>query len=102
MAKLPDFISRRKENYRRLLAGLEPLENSLLLPRATPGADPSWFGFPNGIRREASFRLTELIRLLKKQQEIGTRLLFGGNLLRQPADDGWTPLRSVTSRIRIS
>jgi CDP-6-deoxy-D-xylo-4-hexulose-3-dehydrase len=63
------------------------LENSLLLPRATPGADPSWFGFPIGIRREASFRRDELIRFLESRK-IGTRLLFEGSLLRQPAYDG--------------
>ncbi len=88
IAKLPGFIERRKENYRHLLAALEPLEHSLLLPRATPGADPSWFGFPIGVRPEASFQREELVRFLESRK-IGTRLLFGGNLLRQPAYEGW-------------
>jgi CDP-6-deoxy-D-xylo-4-hexulose-3-dehydrase len=87
MEKLPDFIQRRKDNYRYLLSGLEALQEYLLLPRATPGADPSWFGFPIGIREDAPFRRDELIRILEAKK-IGTRLLFGGNLLRQPAYQG--------------
>ncbi len=84
ISKLPYFIERRKENYRHLLTALEPVENFLLLPRATPGADPSWFGFPIGIREGAPFTRDELIRVLESKK-IATRLLFGGNLLRQPA-----------------
>jgi CDP-6-deoxy-D-xylo-4-hexulose-3-dehydrase len=87
ISKLPYFIERRKENYRYLLAALEPVENFLLLPRATPGADPSWFGFPIGIREGAPFTRDELIRVLESKK-IATRLLFGGNLLRQPAYEG--------------
>jgi CDP-6-deoxy-D-xylo-4-hexulose-3-dehydrase len=59
----------------------------LVLPEATPGSDPSWFGFPIGVRENAPFRRDELIRALESQK-IGTRLLFGGNLLRQPAYEG--------------
>ena len=84
IAKLPHFIERRKENYRFLLSGLEPLENYLILPRPTAGSDPSWFGFPIGIRENAPFRREDLIRVLEGKK-IGTRLLFAGNLLRQPA-----------------
>jgi CDP-4-dehydro-6-deoxyglucose reductase, E1 len=82
--KLPRFIESRKENFRHLHSALKPLEDVLMLPEATPGSDPSWFGFPIGIRRNASFTREELIRALDAQK-IGTRLLFGGNLLRQPA-----------------
>ncbi|HEY1810201.1 MAG TPA: lipopolysaccharide biosynthesis protein RfbH [Acidobacteriaceae bacterium] len=85
--KLPTFIERRKENFRYLHAALQPLQESLILPEATPGSDPSWFGFPIGIREKAPFRRDELIRALEAQK-IGTRLLFGGNLLRQPAYEG--------------
>lgn len=84
IAKLPQFIRQRKENYQTLYAGLETLADYLVLPTATPGADPSWFGFPIGVREDAPFRREELIRVLE-QNRIGTRLLFGGNLLRQPA-----------------
>ncbi len=82
--KLPGFIERRKENFHFLRAALEPLEKFLLLPQATEGSDPSWFGFPIGVREDAPFRREELIRELDAKK-IHTRLLFGGNLLRQPA-----------------
>jgi CDP-6-deoxy-D-xylo-4-hexulose-3-dehydrase len=82
--KLPEFIERRKENFRFLSQALKPLEDCLLLPEATPGSDPSWFGFPIGVRKEAPFNREKLIRALEAKK-IGTRLLFGGNLLRQPA-----------------
>ena len=85
--KLPHFIERRKQNFRHLHAALKPLEDVLLLPEATPGSDPAWFGFPIGIRPGAPFSREELIRALDSQK-IGTRLLFGGNLLRQPAYEG--------------
>lgn len=87
IAKLPHFIERRKENFRYLRAALAPLEQHLILPEATPGSDPSWFGFPIGVRTDAPFRREELTRALEAQK-IGTRLLFGGNLMRQPAYEG--------------
>ncbi len=84
IAKLPRFIEHRKENFRYLLAALKKTEEFLLLPEPTPGSDPSWFGFPIGIRDDAPFRRDDLTRVLE-ENKIGTRLLFGGNLLRQPA-----------------
>jgi CDP-6-deoxy-D-xylo-4-hexulose-3-dehydrase len=85
--KLPRFIERRKENFRYLLSALKSVEKYLLLPEATPGSDPSWFGFPIGVREDAPFSREDLIRALDAKK-IGTRLLFGGNLLRQPAYEG--------------
>jgi len=85
--KLPQFIERRKENFRYLHAALKPNEDRLLLPEATPGSDPSWFGFPIAVRQDAPFTREDLIRELNSKK-IGTRLLFGGNLLRQPAYEG--------------
>jgi CDP-6-deoxy-D-xylo-4-hexulose-3-dehydrase len=82
--KLPHFIDRRKENFQWLLSALKPVEDYLLLPEATPGSDPSWFGFPIGVRQNTHFTRENLIRALDAKK-IGTRLLFGGNLLRQPA-----------------
>jgi CDP-4-dehydro-6-deoxyglucose reductase, E1 len=87
IAKLPRFIERRKENFQFLYAALKPLEQDLVLPVATPGSDPSWFGFPIGVREDAPFSRTELTQALEAKK-IGTRLLFGGNLLRQPAYEG--------------
>jgi CDP-6-deoxy-D-xylo-4-hexulose-3-dehydrase len=85
--KLPYFIERRKENFRNLHVALEPYADVLLLPEATPGSDPSWFGFPFGVREDAPFTRDDLVRLLE-ERKIGTRLLFAGNLVRQPAYKG--------------
>src|ERR1022692_2903929 len=87
LTKLPEFIARRKANFAYLRNKLEPLQDMLLLPEATKGADPSWFGFPIGIRKGAPISRLELTRALEAKK-IGTRLLFGGNLARQPAYEG--------------
>lgn len=87
LEKLPEFIRQRKENFQTLLAGLADLQEWFVLPEATRGSDPSWFGFPLGVRSEAPFSREELLRYLESQG-IGTRLLFGGNLVRQPAYQG--------------
>jgi CDP-6-deoxy-D-xylo-4-hexulose-3-dehydrase len=84
LGKLVDFINIRKRNWSQLYRGLKQHEGFLVLPEATPGSDPSWFGFPISVRREAPFNRTELISYLESHK-IGTRLLFGGNLIRQPA-----------------
>jgi len=84
LRKLPQFVARRKENFNHLKIALADLEDCLILPEATPFSDPSWFGFPIGIREEAPFKREDLIRSLEGNR-IGTRLLFGGNLVRQPA-----------------
>jgi CDP-6-deoxy-D-xylo-4-hexulose-3-dehydrase len=85
--KLPDFIRQRRENFRKLYEGLSDLQDVFVLPQATEGSDPSWFGFPIGVRPDAAFSREELLRYLETQR-VGTRLLFGGNLLRQPAYQG--------------
>ena len=86
--KLPHFIARRKENFAYLKQALQPFEELLLLPEATPGSDPSWFGFPIGVKAGAPFTRDQLTAALEAKK-IGTRLLFAGNLLRQPAYEGW-------------
>ena len=87
IAKLPEFVERRKENFKYLRAKLEPLADTLMLPEATPGSDPSWFGFPLSVREDAPFKRDQLTRELEAKK-IGTRLIFAGNLLRQPAYEG--------------
>ena len=87
IAKLPEFIARRKENFAYLKAALKPLEDVLILPEATPNSDPSWFGFPIAVRESAPFTRDELTRHFDTKK-IGTRLMFAGNLLRQPAYAG--------------
>jgi CDP-6-deoxy-D-xylo-4-hexulose-3-dehydrase len=87
LAKLPYFIERRKENFVYLKKMLKPLEEFLVLPEATPNSDPSWFGFPIGVKEDAPFTRDQLTKALESNK-IGTRLLFAGNLLRQPAYEG--------------
>ena len=84
MKKLPRFIEIRRRNFQILYNGLKNLEEFFILPEATPKSQPSWFGFPVAVRPEAPFTRRELIRHLD-QAKIDTRLLFGGNLTRQPA-----------------
>lgn len=82
LKKLPAFIAARKRNFRRLYEGLKDLEHLFILPVATPDSDPSWFGFPLTVRE--SIQRLDVVRYLE-ERKIATRLLFGGNLLRQPA-----------------
>lgn len=89
MNRLDDFIAARKRNFAWLHNRLRACEDALLLPEATPDSDPSWFGFPLTIRDGSSIDRTELLRHLD-QQRVGTRLLFAGNLIRQPYMQGQT------------
>jgi len=84
IGKLPRFIERRKRNFALLYEGLSRYQEDLLLPESTPGADPSWFGFPITVRDGARFTRHDLILHLESRL-VATRLLFGGNLTRQPA-----------------
>ncbi len=84
LRKLPAFIAARKRNWKRLHAGLEPMQEWFVLPEATPDSDPSWFGFLLTVRPGAPFQRKEVIQALE-QAKIATRLMFAGNLLRQPA-----------------
>ena len=84
LKKLSQFVDARRRNFQTLHDGLKDIEDVLVLPRATAGAEPSWFGFPIAVRPEAQTTRDQLIRHLNARK-IGTRLLFGGNLLRQPA-----------------
>jgi CDP-6-deoxy-D-xylo-4-hexulose-3-dehydrase len=81
--KLPSFIATRKKNFRFLTERLREVEKFLMLPEAHPLAEPSWFGFLMIVREDAPFARRELIQFLD-ERKIGTRLLFGGNLTRQP------------------
>lgn len=84
LKKLPSFIQARRDNFDRLHAGLRKYEEFLLLPSATPNSNPSWFGFAITVRPGAPFGRFDLVQHLESRR-IGTRQLFGGNLLRQPA-----------------
>jgi CDP-6-deoxy-D-xylo-4-hexulose-3-dehydrase len=82
--RLPGFVARRRENWQHLADGLADLEDHFVLPRATPGSEPSWFGFALTVRPEAPFGRNDLVEFLEGRR-IATRLMFGGNLTRQPA-----------------
>ena len=85
--KLPDFIARRKANFAFLQERLQDCADFLILPQATPHGDPSWFGYPLTLRPAARVARVDLLRHLD-HHNIGTRLLFGGNLTRQPYFQG--------------
>jgi CDP-6-deoxy-D-xylo-4-hexulose-3-dehydrase len=83
MDRLPGFIADRRSNFEYLKTAMQPLEDFFILPQATPKSDPSWFGFLLTVRKGAPFTRNALVQFLN-DKKIGTRLLFGGNLLRQP------------------
>ena len=89
MDRLPGFIEARKRNFVFLKDRLKSCEEFLILPEATPGSDPSWFGFPITVRDSAGIARVELLKYLD-QHKVGTRLLFAGNLTRQPYFQGRT------------
>ncbi len=91
LKKLPRFLEIRQRNFQILYDGLQDLGEFFIMPEATEQAKPSWFGFPIAVRPEAPFSRHTLIRYLDRAK-IDTRLLFGGNLTRQPA------FRDVTYR----
>jgi len=84
LKKLPAFIEKRRENFHYLYEGLKDLQEYFILPKATPNSKPSWFGFPLAVRSEAPFTRNQAVQYLE-ERKIATRLLFGGNLVRQPA-----------------
>ncbi len=84
MQKLPGFIETRRANFNYLHNGLQDLQEFLILPEPTPESEPSWFGFPIAIRPGSPFDRNQAIQFVENRK-IATRLLFGGNLVRQPA-----------------
>jgi CDP-6-deoxy-D-xylo-4-hexulose-3-dehydrase len=86
LRKLSEFKKKRKENFNLLYNGFkkEGLDKYFILPRWLPKSDVSWFGFPLTIRDRVRFQRKELINFLERKK-IGTRLLFAGNIMRQPA-----------------
>ena len=83
LEKAAFFVRKRKENFAFLKNRLASCEEFLILPQATENSDPSWFGFPITLREKASLDRVQLLQYLD-QHKIGTRLLFAGNLTRQP------------------
>ena len=84
LAKLPDFIAARKRNFAYLYDGLKQYREFIQMPEWSPKADVSWFSFPMIVRASAPFMRHELTRFLE-QNKVETRLIFAGNITRQPA-----------------
>jgi CDP-6-deoxy-D-xylo-4-hexulose-3-dehydrase len=84
LEKLDMFVELRKRNWEYLRDGLGDLEEYLILPKSTSNSDPSWFGFAVSLRPDGPISRNDLVVKLA-EFGIATRLLFGGNLLRQPA-----------------
>ena len=93
LEKLDFFIEKRRHNWSRLNEGLKDYQDRLILPRATDGSDPSWFGFAITLTDTSVITRDDFVKKLN-EAKIATRLLFAGNILRQPAFIG-TPRRVV-------
>jgi CDP-6-deoxy-D-xylo-4-hexulose-3-dehydrase len=91
--RLDTFVEKRKNNWAYLYKNLKDLEEFLVLPKPTKFSDPSWFGFAITVKNNSPISRNDLVIKLN-ESKIGTRLLFGGNLLRQPAFIG-TPRRVI-------
>lgn len=98
LEKLPDFIEKRKSNWRLLREGLSGLTDRFILPAPAPNSDPSWFGFLLTVREGAGFTRDGIVRHLE-DKGIQTRPLFAGNLLRHPCFDG---MRSKEEWYRVA
>ena len=84
LEKISYFTEKRKNNFTYLHKKMKTLEDYFILPKSLPNSAPSWFGYPITLRDECKFSRRDITTFLE-QSKIGTRLLFGGNLLRQPA-----------------
>jgi CDP-6-deoxy-D-xylo-4-hexulose-3-dehydrase len=83
LSRLESFIKKRKENFNFLYKNLQELEEFLILPESEKNSDPSWFGFPISLRQNNKYNRTDLCKYLN-ENKIGTRLLFSGNVIKQP------------------
>ncbi|MBF4437003.1 lipopolysaccharide biosynthesis protein RfbH, partial [Vibrio anguillarum] len=83
MDRVEEFVQARKENFAYLKNGLASCEEFIILPEATENSEPSWFGFPITIKDDSGISRVDLLKFMD-QHKIGTRLLFAGNLTRQP------------------
>ena len=96
LEKLDGFIKSRRSNFEYLYNGLLDCDDLLYLPKATENTNPSWFGFPVTLKEESPFNRNDIINYLESKK-IGTRLLFAGNVTKQPsmADQNFKILNSL-------
>lgn len=87
LERLDDFVQKRKDNFNYLKSKLQACNEFLILPEATENSEPSWFGFPITVKETAGFSRTDLLTYLD-DNKIGTRLLFAGNVTKQPYMQG--------------
>ncbi|MCK4252672.1 lipopolysaccharide biosynthesis protein RfbH [candidate division WOR-3 bacterium] len=84
LKKLPSFIEARKKNFKLLYDNLKKYANYFILPEVEPEAEPSWFGFPITVRKDAGFTKNDIVNYLEDNM-IATRMLFAGNIIRHPS-----------------
>jgi len=92
LSKVDQFVAKRRENHKILYDLIKPLEEYFILPKKTSNSDPSWFGFMLTVRDPKRLNRNKLVRYLE-EKKIGTRLFFGGNMLKQPA------YKNITKRV---
>ena len=83
LRKINSFIEKRKDNFKKISNKLEKFSKYLILPKAQENSDPSWFGFLVSVKPDAPFSRNDLVKYLN-ENKIGTRLLFAGNIVKQP------------------
>ncbi|KLI21939.1 lipopolysaccharide biosynthesis protein RfbH [Brachyspira hyodysenteriae] len=83
LKKVNKFIEKRKENFKKIKSCLEKFSEYLILPKAQENSDPSWFGFLISVKENSQFNRNDLVKYLN-ENKIGTRLLFSGNIIKQP------------------
>ena len=86
LKKLPSFIEKRRFNWDRLYNNLTPISDKIILPEATKGSEPSWFGFMLSIRPESGISRNDVTKYIE-DHNIQTRLLFSGNIIKHPCFD---------------
>ena len=84
LSKIDQFVAKRRDNHKILYELMKPLQEFFILPEKTPNSDPSWFGFMLTVRDNKRVDRNMLVRHLE-ENKIGTRLFFGGNMIKQPA-----------------